>query len=119
SVPLRVEHNVVNDQLMAFAEEFSQRDGSLRPVEDVLLVNPDHGQQPSLGVERVATAGQFLLGRQQTEPGLEPLPAWDPVRKSHRYLGDVGSRASSESDCEMQSLMTLRYADCALQPVSF
>jgi hypothetical protein len=51
---------VLDDQLAAVAEQPGQRDRSLRALEDVLLLDPDHGQLAPLGVERAVSAGLIL-----------------------------------------------------------
>src|SRR6266566_1585887 len=83
-VPVRAEHHVLNDQLPLAAEQLGQRDRPVRALEDVLLVHLDHGQPAPVGVERVVGAGELLLARQQSAPGLEPLLPGDDIGKTHR-----------------------------------
>ena len=44
SLPVRAEHEVVDDELAAPVEQVGERDLSLRRVEDVVLVDLDPGQ---------------------------------------------------------------------------
>src|SRR2546423_440568 len=83
-VPVRAEHHVLHDQLPLVPEQLGQRDRAVRALEDVLLVHLDHGQPAPVGVERVVGAGELLLARQQTAPGLQPLLPGDDIGKTHR-----------------------------------
>jgi len=64
---------VLDDQLALLAEQVSERYRPVRPVEDVLLLDPDHGQQAPPGVECLALPGLLLFPREQPDPGLKPL----------------------------------------------
>jgi len=88
--PNRGEHDVMDDQLAAVTEQPGQRDRSLTAFEQVLLIDPDHGQPAPLGVERVTPAGHFLLLGQQPQPGLEPLLPRYNLGKTHHNLLDYG-----------------------------
>src|SRR5207248_5645714 len=70
-----VEHDVLDDELPAVAEQAGQRDLALRAFEHVLLADPDHGQPPPLRVQRVTAAGVLLFRGKQPLPGCQPLLA--------------------------------------------
>jgi len=72
-VPSRVEHEVVDDQLPAAVEEVEQRRLAVRSVEDVFLVDPDHRESASLGVQPVSGAGEVLLLGEQPLTRDQPL----------------------------------------------
>src|SRR6185437_15523337 len=74
-VPVRVEHDVLDDELAAIPEQAGQRDLALRAFERVLLADPDHRQPPPLRVQRVTAAGVFLFRGEQPLPGCQPLLA--------------------------------------------
>ena len=57
-----------------------------RALEDVGLVDPDHGQPAAIGVERVAHPRQLLLARQQLRAGGEPLGSRSDVGQTHLDL---------------------------------
>jgi hypothetical protein len=78
----------VDDQLPPVTEQPGEADLPLRALEDVLLLDPDHGQPAPLGVQRVAPSGQLLLLGQELQPGLEPLLARDNLGQSHHNLLD-------------------------------
>ena len=85
-VPVRVEHDVLDDQLRGVPEQAGQRGRALRAVEPVLLVDPDHGQPAPFRVERVAASGVLLLGGQQPLPGFQPLLGGYDLGKRHPNL---------------------------------
>ena len=72
-VPVRIEHEVVDQQLAAVLEEVEQADRAFLPLEHVLLVDLDHRQPAPLGVHRVPLPGELLLGLQQPQAGGEPF----------------------------------------------
>ena len=72
-LPLRIEHEVVDDQLPATLEHVEQTHGAVRAVEHVVLLDLDHGEVAALGVERVALLGHVLLFGEQCGPSGEPL----------------------------------------------
>jgi hypothetical protein len=74
-VPVGAEHDVLDDQLAAATEQPGELSRSLRGLEDVLLLDPDHRESAPLGIERVPPAGLLLLLSQQPQPGLKPLIA--------------------------------------------
>jgi hypothetical protein len=71
-LPVRAEHDVVDDQLAALAEQVSQGGRPLRAVKYVGLADPDHGQHAPLRVQGSAPAGLGLLLGEQRPPGLQP-----------------------------------------------
>ena len=54
-LPVRVEHEVVDDQLGATLEQVDEARRPVRPVEHVVLLDLDHRQLAALDVERVAS----------------------------------------------------------------
>ena len=85
-VPVRAEHDVLDDQLRLIAEQVAQAGLTVRALEHVLLVDPDHRQPAPFRVERVPLAGLLLLRRQQLPPGLQPLRPRHDLGKTHRCL---------------------------------
>src|SRR5262249_14116193 len=84
-LPVRMEHEVVDDELRLAAEELAQLHLAGRPVEDIVL-DPDPGEIAALGAERVARPRERLLVLQMLDALVEPFVArYDPVR-GHRYL---------------------------------
>jgi hypothetical protein len=71
--PVRVEHEVVDQQLTAALEQVEQAGLAVRALEDVFLVNLDDRQLAPLSVQRVSLPGEFLLLRQQRPAGGQPL----------------------------------------------
>jgi hypothetical protein len=74
---------VLHDQLAAAAEQASQRGFPVRPLEHVVLLDPDHGQPPPFRVERVTLAGELLLLVEQPAPGFDPLGARHDLGQTH------------------------------------
>src|SRR6202158_2968701 len=72
-LPVRTEHEVIDDELAAPAEEIAQGLLAARSIEDVLLVHPHPGQLPPLGAERVPLPGKGLLLGEQLLAGCQPL----------------------------------------------
>jgi hypothetical protein len=72
-IPVRVEHEVVDQQLTAVLEQAGQAGLAVRALEDVFLVNLDHRQVAPPGVQRVSLPGEFLLLRQHLPTGGQPL----------------------------------------------
>ena len=81
-VLVRSEHEVVEEQLPAPLEEIEQRRLAVRPVEDVVLVDPHPRKPAALGGERVARTGGFLL------LGEERVPRCLPFRLRRRPVED-------------------------------
>jgi hypothetical protein len=74
-VPARVEHEVVDDELVAALEEVGQRLLAPGPVEDVVLLHLLPRQLPALLAELVAQAREFLLAGQVLAARLDPFLA--------------------------------------------
>jgi hypothetical protein len=72
-VPVRIEHEVVDQQLTTALEQAGQASLAVRAPEEVFLVNLDHRQLAPLGIERVSLTGEFLLLRQQLPASGQPL----------------------------------------------
>ena len=83
---VRAEHEVVDEQLRAPAEEVGQGRRAVLGLEPVLLLDGDPGQRLAPAGELVAAARQLLLGLQHLEAGGEPLLAGG---------GGVGAHESS------------------------
>jgi hypothetical protein len=65
---------VVDDELLLVAEESFERQGlAVRAVEEILLVDLDHGQLAQLGSGGVLGARDLLFLLQQRLAGGEPL----------------------------------------------
>src|SRR5438067_12412650 len=78
-VLIRPEHEVIEEQLPAALEEVEQRRLSVRTVEDVALVDPDHRQPATLRRDRVSGArGLLFLRKQRISRGL-------PLRGGHDW----------------------------------
>jgi hypothetical protein len=72
-VPARIEHEVVDDELAAAGEELRQRASSVRPLEDVLLLDALPRQVTSLAPQLVPQPRELLLLREQLLPLGQPL----------------------------------------------
>ena len=64
-LPLRVEHEVVDDEPGSALEDVDEAHPAVGAVELIVLHDLDHGQVSALGAERVALPGQVLLLCQQ------------------------------------------------------
>src|SRR5262249_37310838 len=73
--PARAEHEVVDEQLRAVAEEVLERRRTVCGLEHVVLLDGHPRQVLPAPREFVALAGVGLLGLQQLGAGLEPLRA--------------------------------------------
>ena len=82
-LPLRVEHEVAEDQLQPALEQVEQARLAVGAGEDVVLLDLDHRHLPALGVERVALPRQLLLLGQQRRARGQPLVSGHDVRKAH------------------------------------
>ena len=72
-VPARVEHEVVDDELVAPLEYVSESRLAAGPLEDILLGYRDHGQPTAFGAQRVPRPAGFLLPGEQLLTRDEPL----------------------------------------------
>src|SRR5690349_19853329 len=69
------EHEVVDEQLRAAAEQVGERRRAVRRLELIVLVDGDPGQLLAAPGDLVAAARQLLLGLEQVEPRGQPLLA--------------------------------------------
>src|SRR5206468_327755 len=67
------EHEVVDEQLRAPAEQGCQRDASFVGLEPIRLVDPDPRQLLPAQRQLVAAPGELLFRREQLEPRRQPL----------------------------------------------
>ncbi|MNG14836.1 hypothetical protein D3C84_986230 [compost metagenome] len=72
-LPIRSEHEVVDDQGAAPVEQVGQGFPAVRPFEGVDLVDTDPGQRPPLGAEPVPFTGKGLFLAQQLLAGMQPF----------------------------------------------
>src|SRR5206468_2262975 len=95
-VLVRSEHEVIEEQLPAPLEQVEQRGLAARPVEDVVLVDPDPRQPTTLGGERVSCPGGFLFLGKERLPRCLPLRLGDDRWKVHGapFSGSSSSRLS-------------------------
>src|SRR5579875_505923 len=72
-LPIRAEHEVIDDELGAPLEEIGEGDPARRPLEAVRLLHtlPGHRHPPTR--QRIPLAREFLLGGEQLEPRLQPI----------------------------------------------
>ena len=68
-VPVGPVHEVVHEQLRTTSEEVGERGLPGFGVEAVVLLHRDPGERAPLRRERVAAAGELLLGGEQLEAG--------------------------------------------------
>jgi hypothetical protein len=59
--PVRSEHEMLDDQLAASAEQIGEGFLPVRPIEDIGLLDLDPRQCPPLAAELVAQAGELLF----------------------------------------------------------
>src|SRR5919106_5960559 len=78
------EHEVVDDQLRAPAEQVFERSAPLVGLEPVLLVDPNPGQLLPPPRQLVAAPGKLLLGLQQLEPRGTPFFTGSGLVLRHR-----------------------------------
>jgi hypothetical protein len=72
-LPVRTEHEVVNNQLAFAVEKIRERHLPVRPVENVIFYDFDSGKLPAFGSESVALARELLLPGQQFFAGHKPF----------------------------------------------
>src|SRR5437870_9401096 len=72
-VPLRTEHEVIDDQMAAPVEEVGERLLAVRPRQHVGLFDLDPGQLAALSAQFIAQPGEFLLLDQVLLSRSEPL----------------------------------------------
>src|SRR5262249_27642951 len=83
-LPARVEHEMLDDQLVMAAEQIRQRLLAVRPVENILLIHPLPGQLAALAAELVAQPGELLLLGEEALARLGPFVMRDHVVLHHR-----------------------------------
>src|SRR5947207_15110698 len=69
-----LEERAINDQLTAAVEQVEQARLALGPIELVLLLHSDPWHPPTLGGQRVTSAGQLFLLHEQFLARTLPLP---------------------------------------------
>ena len=72
------------DQLPAPVEQVEQREGAVRPVEKVRLLDLDHRQVTAFLTDHVTRLGDLFLFLQQSLAGHQPLFSGDDFRRVHR-----------------------------------
>src|SRR6266542_1077650 len=82
-LPIRSEHEVVNDQLAASGEQLGERYLAPRRIEVVVLLKLHPRQLAPLGAQLVAQPGEFFLLPQQLLAGRDPFLA----RRNFGFLG--------------------------------
>ena len=92
-LPLRREHEVVDDELAPAVEEVGERLLAVRPVEDIARLHADPGEPASLRAQLIAAPREFLLLLEELFPGDEPLVARHDSRTIHLALLRSGARA--------------------------
>src|SRR2546427_5497016 len=92
-LPLRREHEVVDDELAPAVEEVGERLLTVRPVEDIARLHADPGEPASLRAQLIAAPRDFLLLLEELLPGDEPLVARHDSRTIHLALLRSGARA--------------------------
>src|SRR5215469_12522430 len=84
-IPVRPEHEMVDEKLRAAGEEIAQRLLPRLGVEDVVLVDAHPGQLPAPACQLVALPRMRLLRMEQLEPRRQPFfPRSGPVLR-HRF----------------------------------
>src|SRR5947208_10294523 len=79
-------HEMIDEQLRASSEEVCKRSAPLVGLEAVFLVGSNPRQFLPFSRQFIATAGQFLLGFEQLQPGRKPLFTCSSLMISHRFL---------------------------------
>jgi hypothetical protein len=79
------EHEVVEDELAASSEQIEQARLAVGAVEDIVLVDLDHGEPAALGGQRVSRPGGFLFLDEQAFARDPPLVRRHDRRKLHRF----------------------------------
>ena len=83
-LPLRMEHEVVDDQLRSIVEQVDEAHRAVGADESVVLLDLDHGQVAALDVEIVPSPGLVLLLGQQLAAGEEPFVSGGDPGQAHR-----------------------------------
>ncbi|NYJ15087.1 hypothetical protein GGI64_006192 [Rhizobium leguminosarum] len=72
-IPIRAEHEMIDQKLAAAVKEIGERLLSLGRVEDVILIDLHPGQRQPFGVDAVAQLRRLLFLQQQGTAGFDPL----------------------------------------------
>src|SRR5262245_26542044 len=72
-MPIRPEHEMVNDQLTAARKEVSQRDPAVRGIENIFFVNSLPGQLPPLGGQLVVEPSELFFLHQKGPASFDPF----------------------------------------------
>src|SRR6185437_91444 len=72
-VPVRIEHEVIDDQLPPAFKKGLEILFAVQPVEDIVLASPHHWQALALRIDAIAVFGQFLFTYQKLLPPHQPL----------------------------------------------
>ncbi len=89
-VPLRVEHEVADDELAATVEEVEQGRSSVRTFEAVVLLDFLHRQSTSICGELVAFVREGLLLDEERFPSSQELFGRRDIGKGHASRSSVG-----------------------------
>src|SRR6266542_4318267 len=81
-----LEEGAVNDQLTAAIEEVEQTRFAIGPVELILLLHGHPRHPPTLGRQRITSAGQLFLHHEQFLPRTLPLLRGHHFRYFHVFL---------------------------------
>ena len=85
-VPLRIEHEVVDDELAPTFEQVEQLDCAGRSCERVRLFDLDQRQGPAPGCQLVAAPGEFFFAREQIAARDQPLRSRNETCVNHGLL---------------------------------
>jgi hypothetical protein len=69
----RRHHEVFDVKLTASLKQLGQSEFSVRPIEQVILLDPDPWQSQALGRDKIAVARQSLLVLEEFGPRIEPF----------------------------------------------
>ena len=72
-LPVRSEHEVLDDQLALSCEEVRERKTSVAAVEAVVLFDLHPRKRPAFRSERVHLPGKLLFFREEFRPGGQPF----------------------------------------------
>ena len=128
----RRQHEVVDGELAPVAEQVGERAVALGTLEDIGLVDPDPGQLPALGAQRVELVGHGAFFGEKRLAGVEPFFARNDRVVHGRSPSGIGSgvteRRASRSQGGKWNRLISRYiavmpsigrtpAPCAQSPV--
>jgi hypothetical protein len=90
-VPLRGEHEVIDDQLAAAVEELRQRPLAVPSFEHVRLLDALPGQRAAFLTQPVPLACEFFLQAQEGVAGFEPFLVRDDLGSFHTVPPQFGA----------------------------